>query len=296
MPVQLVTSFRSWADLQARGWGRLVRSGSRYTFVPRDDPRAAVDGVVGAVHPVLAPIFEHLLSWLVAHRGRPLDKTGNWGGSIRPIRGREAQAYAGVLDAWSNHSGLCAIDIEAPRNPLGAYGRGDFPPGWEDECHRWGCAWGASTRDGGDYVSRPDRMHIEFIGTYEQALAYRALLAEGGDPTPTTPGASTPFLEEDSMDLPASETPRSQTLVVPTDARALVISLGWTAMTAEVAFFGSTPPKGAAAVGKRLGPLRIEAARPWEIPVPPGAVTAEVNYTLGPVEGRDVHAVAGFRR
>lgn len=193
-----VTTFRTWPNLVARGWGAMSRNPTtgQWTFVPQSDQMTTVPGVTGKVHQLVAPIVDHLLRWLEAHRGRALDKDGNWGLAVRPIRGRETAAYAGVVDAWSNHSGGLAVDVEAPRNPMGVTGRGDFPPGWLEECHRYGFAWGAGVPDG-DYLDRPDRMHVEFIGTPAQAREYLAQLAGASSSTTSSSAPAAPATRED---------------------------------------------------------------------------------------------------
>lgn len=227
----LVTHFRAWPDLVQRGWGVMHRDGRRWNFVPQHDRMVVVPGITGKIHETVAPMVTHLLGWLVDRRRRPLDEDGNWGLAVRPIRGREVQAYAGQVSAWSNHAAGIAFDVEAPRNPLGVAGRGDFPPGWEAECHRWGFAWGAATAAGGDYLGRPDRMHIEFVGTPAQAIEYGQLL--GG-----LSGVSLTRREEPvrmryaNLDNPNGATPNrgvcltvdpvGASLVMPTGARAWV--------------------------------------------------------------------------
>lgn len=199
MAVQPVTRFRGVPDLVNRGWGTMRRDGSRWLFVPQSDQMVTVAGVTGKVHRRVAPLVEHLRDWLVAHRRRPLDREGNWGLSVRPIRGREAAAYAGTIGAWSNHSAGLAVDWEAPRNPLGATGRGDFPPGWAEECHACGFAWGAADEVGGDYTTRPDRMHIEFVGTPAQADLHVARLRGAARPAPAPAPLPAPIREDDPM-------------------------------------------------------------------------------------------------
>lgn len=197
----LVTRFHGWDDMVTRGWGSMRRTGNRWLFIPQFDQATTVPLVVGKVHRRVAPLVVHLLDWLVDHRGRPLDKVGNWGGAVRPIRGREAAAYAGQVKAWSNHAGLIAVDIEAPRNGMGQTGRGDFPPGWLEECHRCGFVWGAGAPHG-DYSGRPDRMHIEFVGTPEQADVHVARL-RGATPVPTpAPAVPDPREDDPAMHIP----------------------------------------------------------------------------------------------
>ncbi len=221
-----VTNFRTWPDMVQRGWGTMRRTGTRWEFVPRLDEMVTVPKITGKVNRRVAPLVVHLVGWLEQHRGRPLDAAGNWGLSVRPIRGREDEAYAGTVDAWSIHSCGGAADFEAPRNPLGAPGPGDFPDGWHEECHRWGFVWGAGAPHG-DYVSRPDRMHIEFIGTPAQADEYVAqLAAAGGGITPAPPASG-----KDDPVAPIPITPTADgafraALMVETDA-GLVVAQAW---------------------------------------------------------------------
>lgn len=109
-------------------------------------------------------------------------------------------------------------------------------------------------------------------------------------PIPTTAG-------EDMPDRELKPSPNgSVTLTVPTDASQLVISLGWTSLTAtKVAFFGATPATGVDQI-KSYGSQRVDAGRPYVLPVPAGALTAEVDYVLAPMPGRDVTGTAGFRK
>ena len=87
----------------------------------------------------------------------------------------------------------------------------------------------------------------------------------------------------------------SETLVVPSSAKKLVISFGYLQMQMRVKavkFMGPTPAVGhneLAAHGEQL----VDAARPYVLDVPAGALTAEILYDY-PGSGQH-NAVAGFR-
>jgi hypothetical protein len=231
-----VTQFRAWPDLVQRGWGVMHHSGGRWQFVPQMDRMVGVPGISGPLHRAVAPLAAHLLRWLVEHRGRALDAHGSWGLAVRPIRGREAAAYAGQVSAWSNHAAGVAFDIEAPRNPLGVAGRGDFPEGWKAECHRWGFAWGAAAAAGGDYVGRPDRMHVEFIGTPADAAEYVAAL--GGTPPPVPDQEELTRMRYLNLDNPSGATPdQVACLTIDPVGTSLVMPVGSRAWVQWRAFF-----------------------------------------------------------
>lgn len=283
-----VTSFATWDDLVTRGWGTMRRTGNRWDFVPQLDQMVTVAAVTGKVHRRVAPLAEQLLSWLVAARGRDLDPIGNWGLALRPIRGREAMAYAGDVGAWSNHSAGIAVDIEAPRNPMGAPGRGDFPTGWLEECHRWGFAWGAG-QPAGDYRGRPDRMHIEFVGTPAQADDYVALLART---TSTSTSSSSTSPQDNREDDPVSAIPITvrpdgsfaETVMVEAGTSSAVIDQAW--LTFGTAWAGARFDVYVLdAAGRVMGPaaekhVDLAVNRRDFLPIPSGAVLATIAGTV----------------
>lgn len=76
---------------------------------------------------------------------------GNWGYAERPIRGSST--------TLSNHSSGTAIDLNAPRHPLGK--RGTFSSTQVKEIRKILKACEGVIRWGGDYNSRKDEMHFE---------------------------------------------------------------------------------------------------------------------------------------
>lgn len=106
---------------------------------------------------------------------------GTWGVACRAIRGTQSP---------SNHSWGLAIDINAPCNPMASTFQTNIPP---KVIHAWeacGFYWG------GRYTSRPDTMHLEYIGRPQDVAAHLARAQEiraangeipGGTPQPHPP-------------------------------------------------------------------------------------------------------------
>lgn len=82
-----------------------------------------------------------------------------WGFECRAIRDS---------DRPSNHSWGLAVDINAPRHPMGKEGTFSSQQAQRIRvlCDRYGMRWG------GDYSGRKDEMHVEYMGTRQQALAF----------------------------------------------------------------------------------------------------------------------------
>lgn len=122
-------------------------------------------------------IFDHLCQWF--HREiEPITKGHSWGWAYRPIRGRTT--------GLSNHASGTAIDLNAPKHPLGA--RGTFTPEQTRKIRAKLREYGGAIRWGGDYSGRKDEMHFE-INT--SAANLRRVVANLGTPTPSPglPGA-----------------------------------------------------------------------------------------------------------
>lgn len=116
-----------------------------------------------------------LLIWAAARWHRevePLTPGWNWGFAERTIRGS-----ATVL---SNHASGTAIDLNAPKHPLGVPASRNFTPAQIDRVHRiiddaQGCLrWGGDYDNparGGVKGSRPDPMHIEVVASEARCAA-----------------------------------------------------------------------------------------------------------------------------
>lgn len=226
----------------------------------------------------------------------PLRWPGIWGFAERTIRGSTT-----VL---SNHASGTALDLNAPAHPLGVAAARNFSPGQITSVHQLIDACDGAVRWGGDYDnparggvagSRPDPMHLEINagGAAVRAVADR-IRAGAARPTPSPRPRH--LLEDDVPLLEPAPTGRSVTLTVPIGATELVISQGWISMRVDsVAFFGRTPAVGVAQLWRSSKAQVVDPARPWGIPVPDGAVTAEVNYSLPLHQGIEVYGVAAFR-
>lgn len=80
----------------------------------------------------------------------------DWGYAERPIRG-------GV--ELSNHASGTAIDLNAPRHPLGTNPSANFSPSQIGEIHRLLALAGGCIGWGGDYSGRKDPMHFEIVAS-----------------------------------------------------------------------------------------------------------------------------------
>lgn len=135
------------------------------------------DGLVLPVNQGIVQIVAHLCDE-TERRGYDLRPGQCWGFSCRNIRG-----YPKVP---SEHSWGTAVDLNAPANPmlhgkpgwdaLHRAGRTDMPqwmpPLWEGYMFRWG----------GNYATRQDAMHYEFMGTPADAARITASLHNGTAP------------------------------------------------------------------------------------------------------------------
>ncbi len=135
-------------------------------------------GVAVSVHGGIAPLVAWLLDQTVA-RGYGPRQGECWGFANRAIRGTNTP---------SNHSWGLAVDINAPANPMTDRLVTDMPAWmpdlWKSKQFRWG----------GDYRTRKDAMHYEFMGTPGDA---RRLIAElGGVPMAMTSGGARPTLKK----------------------------------------------------------------------------------------------------
>lgn len=140
---------------QDRGWGAPPVPRSRIVTIRTGD-------VLLPVHTRVAALVRALCDE-TQRRGYTLVDGWCWGYAPRPIAGSTA---------WSNHAWGLAVDLNAPKNPMGSRLVTDMPAWmprmWEEYGFRWG----------GRYVTRPDAMHYEFMGTPAQASAYAARAAE----------------------------------------------------------------------------------------------------------------------
>lgn len=100
----------------------------------------------------------------------PLRKGWCWGYHYKTIGG------SGVL---SNHASGTAIDLNAPKHPMGQ--RGTFKSRQVKAIRRILDEMGGVVRWGGDYRGRPDEMHFEIIGSATQVARAAIRLKSDND-------------------------------------------------------------------------------------------------------------------
>lgn len=161
-----------------RGWGPGYPTPRSSDMVKVTNGRDVAVWVHREISPIVAYLFGE-----TERRGYRLRPGQCWGYASRPIRGGKAP---------SNHSWGLAVDINAPANPM-VRGRlitdmpAWMPALWKDHGFGWG----------GDYRSRKDAMHYEFLGnTTEAAIQRGRLVADAPAPPPKQPpgGGGEPVL------------------------------------------------------------------------------------------------------
>lgn len=119
-----------------------------------------------------------------------IDNTGqldDWGYAERPVRGGTA---------LSNHASGTAIDLNAPRHPLGA--RGTFTATQVTDIRQILAETGGAVRWGGDYRSRGDEMHFE-INTDAAGVQRAWARIQGRTRAVTKAAPPAPPRDEDDM-------------------------------------------------------------------------------------------------
>jgi hypothetical protein len=104
-----------------------------------------------------------LVAQIVNARVEPIRDPGCWSYAERLVRGSSSSV--------SNHASGTAIDLNAPRHPLGR--RGTFTPAQRAEIKAIERACGGAVRWGGSYQGRADEMHWE-INTTDIAMLLEA--------------------------------------------------------------------------------------------------------------------------
>lgn len=132
--------------------------------------------VTGRVHPAAYALFLHFCTWFNSTI-EPIDKSSSWGWAYRPIRG----ATTGL----SNHASGTAIDLNAPRHPMGK--ANTFTAAQQAKIRAQLSKYEGRLFWGGDWRNRPDDMHFEIRGTASQLAALTARLGlDAAKPAPTT--------------------------------------------------------------------------------------------------------------
>lgn len=130
-----------------------------------------VAGIALTVHRELAVIFTVLCAHLVSEGHVNLAaKADDWGWANRNVRGGHLKSF---------HATGQAIDLDATTNPMGQR-KTTFPIALMRRlCAALGLRWGF------DYTGRPDAMHVEFIGTVDDARKITARLTKKPQPIKT---------------------------------------------------------------------------------------------------------------
>lgn len=103
-----------------------------------------------------------------------ITKAHSWGWAYRPVRGASG--------GYSNHASGTAIDLNAPRHPLGA--GGTFTPHQANVIRGILKDLGGVIRWGGDYQNRADAMHFEVNATAAAVAKVAARITGKTQPKP----------------------------------------------------------------------------------------------------------------
>jgi hypothetical protein len=163
------------ADAEDRGWGDcgVPDDAREQAYAAAHVVPATIAGVTWRLRREVVPIFRVLLEKHVVPTIGPITKhADDWSYAPRCVRG--TGPGTGKACVISNHAWALAIDVNATQNAMGGSDRdGQFPPDFGDDIAYLMIRWG------GDYTSRTDPMHFEFIGTPADARRIAAQL-EGG--------------------------------------------------------------------------------------------------------------------
>jgi hypothetical protein len=146
---------------------------------------------------VLAGDVAVIFRWLAKEYDRrvePLHPGWCWGWYVKAIEG---------TSVVSNHASATAVDFNAPSNPMGTATRKVLTEDQIAQCHRLEDESDNVLRWGGDYVSRPDSMHWEIVGSRAAVRRLAAKLRNATSPRkPVTQAmtVSVPLLREGDDD------------------------------------------------------------------------------------------------
>lgn len=125
----------------------------------------------------VAPLLLAMARWFFDNVEKPVIP-GCWGYAYRPVRGQTS--------GLSNHASGTAIDLNAPRHPLGKVGT--VPASKRAaiiaKAHSLGLRWG------GEYTGRKDEMHFEVNVNWGRMVQIKAALQ--GKPVPKPSGTAKP--------------------------------------------------------------------------------------------------------
>ncbi|MFJ1764053.1 M15 family metallopeptidase [Amycolatopsis sp. NPDC088138] len=234
------------------------------TPVSRDLPGGRV--------PLRAGVTGDLLAWVGRQfhaRVEPLVWPGCWGYAYRDIRGSTG---------LSNHASGTALDLNAPKHPLGTNPSSNFTTGQISTIHTIVAQTEGCIRWGGDYTGRKDPMHFEINASEARCAAVLAKL------TQITP-APTPSEEEDmSVNLKASFDSNGKPMktyeVVPVNGkRGLFLASAYghaVAINGITAVHDTNVKPQTTSV---TGPMKLDPDRPGPIGLPENVRHVVVEYT-----------------
>jgi hypothetical protein len=119
----------------------------------------------GGTVPLRAGVTGDLLAWVGAQfhsRVEALEWPGCWGYAFREVVGGQD---------LSNHASGTAIDLNAPRHPLGTAPSANYSAAQIAEIHALLAEVAGCVRWGGDYAGRKDGMHFEIVATEARCAA-----------------------------------------------------------------------------------------------------------------------------
>lgn len=125
---------------------------------------------------VLAGDVAVIFRWLAKEYDRRVERLISgwcWGWFVKPIEGSSTV---------SNHASGTAVDFNAPANPMGVPTRQVLTAEQIAECHKLEDESDNVLRWGGDYVSRPDAMHWEIVGSQAAVRQLAARIRQDSQP------------------------------------------------------------------------------------------------------------------
>lgn len=170
------------------GWPVATRAQQDEAPLLRDVkvPNGVLEGDVALIFRWLASEYDRRVERLVAG--------WCWGWFVKSIEG------SSVI---SNHASGTAVDFNAPANPMGVPTRQVLTAGQIAQCHQLEAESDHVLRWGGDYVTRPDAMHWEVVGSRAAVRAFAAKLRNATPPRKPTMQkmtVSVPLLREGDDD------------------------------------------------------------------------------------------------
>lgn len=154
-------------------------------------------------------------------RVEPLEWPGVWGYAERLIRGSSA--------TLSNHASGTAIDMNAPRHPLGVVGT--FSTAQVRAIHDIVAFTNGAIRWGGDYIGRRDEMHFE-VNAGAAVVKAAADRIRGGS-APTSPAGDVPDGDDlvQTFEWPAGVS--AHKIVCPVGSASQLVERAWFSLACD---------------------------------------------------------------